>query len=187
MNSGPFLWTSISWHCHNNPALLHQPVLLTIWYLSGLLRPARICEWACVLVKIEIYIKESWYNSGWCSILIKNDIIIHILAILWHGTSGNIADAREVLNIPNKDMFTMSCHYVLVGHCSRKVTDENFKITLQILQVQTPKSHIKSVSSLCKGWLHCHSSALASLMRGLLTLQNHIYKDGPLHLPESNF
>ena len=32
------------------------------------------------------------------------------------------------------------------GHCSRKVTDENFKITLQILQVLTPKFYSTMVT-----------------------------------------
>ena len=35
------------------------------------------------------------------------------------------------------------------GHCSSKVTDENFKITLQTLQVLTPNFHSDSVSALC--------------------------------------
>ena len=37
------------------------------------------------------------------------------------------------------------------GHCSSKVTDENFKISSPIQQVLTPKFHSNSVSALCKG------------------------------------
>ena len=44
------------------------------------------------------------------------------------------------------------------------MTDENFKITLQILQVLIPKFHINSVSALCKGWLQCNTSVIQGLL-----------------------
>ena len=61
------------------------------------------------------------------------------------------------------------------GHCSRKVTDENIKISLPILQVLTPKFHSNSISALCKGWLQW----IASMKQGLLTMQNHHGKNSP--------
>ena len=66
------------------------------------------------------------------------------------------------------------------GHCtdcSRKVTDENIKISLPILQVLTPNFHSNALSALCKGWLQW----IASMMQGLLTLQNHRCKNRPSH------
>ena len=42
------------------------------------------------------------------------------------------------------------------------MTDENFKITLQILQVLNPKFHSNSVLELCEGWLQY----IASVMQG---------------------
>ena len=63
------------------------------------------------------------------------------------------------------------------GHCSREVTNENFKRTLQILQLLTPKFHSNSVSALCEGWLPC----IASVMQGLLTPQNHRCKNRHSH------
>ena len=67
-------------------------------------------------------------------------------------------------------------------YCSRKDTDENFKITLEVLQAPNPKFLSNSVSALCKhceGWLQC----IASVMQGILTLQNHSCKNlnRPLH------
>ena len=62
-------------------------------------------------------------------------------------------------------------------NCRREVMDKNFKITLQILQVLTPKFHSNSVSALCKLWLQW----IASVMQWLLTLQNHCYKTWSLH------
>ena len=59
--------------------------------------------------------------------------------------------------------------------------DENFKISLQILQVLTPIFHSNSVSALYNGWLQC----MASVMQGLLTLQNHCCKISHDILPES--
>ena len=39
IGQGPFWWTGISWHCHNDSALLCRLVLWT--FLSGLLGPAK--------------------------------------------------------------------------------------------------------------------------------------------------
>ena len=63
------------------------------------------------------------------------------------------------------------------GHCSRKVTDENFKISSPILQTLTPKFHSNSVSALCKE----RYQWIASKMHGLVTLQNRRCKNRPSH------
>ena len=63
------------------------------------------------------------------------------------------------------------------GNCSSKVTDENFKITLQILQVLTPNFHSNSISALWEGWLQC----IASVMQGLLTPRNAHLQNRPSH------
>ena len=76
----------------------------------------------------------------------------------------------DILSVSSKDIAA-----------AKKVTDENFKITLQILQSQTPKFHSNSVSALCEGWLQC----IASVMQGLLTLQSHRCKLGHPNSPES--
>ena len=61
------------------------------------------------------------------------------------------------------------------GHCSSKVTDENFKISSPILQTLTPKFHSNSVSALCKE----RYQWIASKMHGLVTLQNRRCKNRP--------
>ena len=63
------------------------------------------------------------------------------------------------------------------GHCSSKVTDENFKISSPILQTLTPKFHSNSVSALCKE----RYQWIASKMHGLVTLQNRRCKNRPSH------
>ena len=63
------------------------------------------------------------------------------------------------------------------GHCSHCVSDENFKIQLQILQVLTPHFHSYSVSALCEGWLQC----IAWVMLGLLTQRNSHLQNLPPH------
>ena len=64
------------------------------------------------------------------------------------------------------------------------MTDANFKITLQILQVLslllTPKFHSNSVSVICEEQLQC----IAPVMQGLLTSRSSHLQNQPYILPE---
>ena len=48
------------------------------------------------------------------------------------------------------------------------MTDENFKITLQIPQLLSPNFHIEAISVLCEGGLQCIASVIQGC-QGLLT------------------
>ena len=53
---------------------------------------------------------------------------------------------------------------------------DNCASTAGLVQVLTPKFHI-AFMALCEGWLR----SIASVMQGLVTLQNHRFKNRPFH------
>ena len=75
-NRGPVRWTSISWHWHKTLHCCLVDHLILVGLICVLLNTRETilrCEWwTCSTfhnTKREIYIKDSWYNRGWCRIL----------------------------------------------------------------------------------------------------------------------